>query len=850
MIYQSKDFLPFMKDISDYNAKLSALYEKWENARLLCEMNCPVQSKTIVPKMVNIQNIFDELHKRLTGTLIEETLKKTSLTLHSAAQVAIDILMRNLFERTADVSFLANDDEIIRFVKAPEDDAEIKERLRKYAEKYSVYQDIILLDSNFKVLANLDDTNDITGRTLQSDELEQVLTAPESCLEIFRETPLLNGKRGHVFLGRIYDGDALVGVLCLVFRFEDEMRRIFSAVTAENSNEIITILDSENTVIASSDENDIPLGIKMQPCRDINDIVCYRGVKYISKTVETNGYQGYMGLEWRAHIMLPLQIAYDEKIGTALNNADQTIVSALLEDSYYFSPDLTEILKKTREVSQMLRRFVYNGQLMDSGDHTSHEIESLKPLFRHIDKVGQLTKSYFDQSIKSLFSTIISSSLSDVQFISFLCADIMDRSLYERANDCRWWALNPTFKEMLAKDSLSEKDTEKLTAVLGSIHSLYTVYDNLFLYNREGRIVAVSNPSYADNLGDVLHDRYAMNTLANNQEQNYFVSSFKTSKQYKNRNTYIFSASVLHEGTVVGGIGIVFDGELQFRNMLEESLKTKENSFALFVDRKGTILASTHPDLKMGAKWDYMQQCNLSERENTFSALVSYDNAYYTMGCTRSAGYREYKTSDNYRSEIYAVVMEKMSKSTDGFIVSQDADLLDAGVYTFGENDTLLQIAIFVVSGQYYAFAREAVKDVIDPNIIDIPDTSEWTRGVALYNDNALLVVNSGMLLGGEKTQLGRHLLVVDTGSAMIAVEAGDLNNVLDIPQRSVVRIQDFHSASTKSMVEGIISVGEGAQQNNIILLNHKSILEKVSKRVLDADLVKYQNYIKKQRKS
>ena len=624
------------------------------------------------------------------------------------------------------------------------------------------------------------------------------------------------------------------------------MASIFKAIEDENNVSVISVIDSTNTVIASSDENHIPLGITMKPSTDINEIVYYRGVKYISRTVETNGYQGYMGLEWRAHIMIPLNIAFDEKVSKIIKSVDQNIVNALLEDSYYFSPDLTEILTRTREVNHMLRRFVYNGQLMNSAEENSHELESLKPLFRHIDKVGQLTKSYFDKSIKSLFATIISSSLSDVQFLSSLCIDIMDRNLYERADDCRWWALNSTFKEILSKEIFSESDIKKLTSILEYLNSLYTVYKNLFLFDREGRIIAVSNQAYADNISDVLHDKYIRNTLANTEEQNYFVSSFKSSKQYKNRPTYIYGASITNNGVTVGGIGIVFDGETQFRTMLDESLKTKENSFALFVDNKSNIIASTNPNLKVGSKWDFMQNINVSEFGDSYATLISYENAYYAVGYTKSNGYREYKNSDNYKNEVYAVVLEKLSKSTDNCISTQDTELLDMGIHAFKDGEIVKQIAIFVVNGQYYAFDQDDVKDVIDPNIIKIPESSEWTRGVVLYNNNAVLVINSGMLLGGESSSQPNHLIIVKTDDNYIAVEANDLNTVLEVPQNSIIRIQEFHSAATRSMVEGIVSIGIEEQKNNVILLNSKAIIEKVSKQTLDEDLIKYQEYIKK----
>ena len=51
-----------------------------------------------------------ELH----GALIETRERETAVELGTRAQIAIDILIRNLFERTADVGFLAEDGAIKR----------------------------------------------------------------------------------------------------------------------------------------------------------------------------------------------------------------------------------------------------------------------------------------------------------------------------------------------------------------------------------------------------------------------------------------------------------------------------------------------------------------------------------------------------------------------------------------------------------------------------------------------------------------------------------------------------------------------------------------------------------------
>ncbi|MEB0284817.1 hypothetical protein, partial [Sphingomonas sp. 10B4] len=61
--------------------------------------------------------------------------------------------------------------------------------------------------------------------------------------------------------------------------------------------------------------------------------------------------------------------------------------------------------------------------------------------------------------------------------------DIMDRNLYERANDCRWWALTPDIQLLMAdafiNGEMGDDDTQVITRILESINALYTAYSRL-----------------------------------------------------------------------------------------------------------------------------------------------------------------------------------------------------------------------------------------------------------------------------------------------------------------------------------------------------------------------------------
>ncbi|MFA9238639.1 MAG: hypothetical protein ACEQSQ_01970 [Candidatus Paceibacteria bacterium] len=109
------------------------------------------------------------------------------------SQVAIDILIRNLFERTADIGFLATDDDIRNFIQnyvsIYNDDSvilrqNIQNRFKEYVSKYSVYFDIVLLDTHGKVMVRLND--EIKTEKVDLSFVQKVLNSNEDYVETYK----------------------------------------------------------------------------------------------------------------------------------------------------------------------------------------------------------------------------------------------------------------------------------------------------------------------------------------------------------------------------------------------------------------------------------------------------------------------------------------------------------------------------------------------------------------------------------------------------------------------------------------------------------------------------------------
>ena len=111
-------FSPYIHSVTQCKDILRDLNGTWSLISAIAEISCPKEAATILPAMEATKIGFGDLESKLTSQLVSEEIKKTCLELESKAQVSIDILVRNLYERTADIGFLATNADICNFVQA------------------------------------------------------------------------------------------------------------------------------------------------------------------------------------------------------------------------------------------------------------------------------------------------------------------------------------------------------------------------------------------------------------------------------------------------------------------------------------------------------------------------------------------------------------------------------------------------------------------------------------------------------------------------------------------------------------------------------------------------------------
>lgn len=178
--------------------------------------------------------------------------------------------------------------------------------------------------------------------------------------------------------------------------------------------------------------------------------------------------------------------------------------------------------------------------------------------------------------------------------------EIMDRNLYERTCDVRWWATDSAMVEAAAAPSPAR--CAHAAKRLGVILSAYTVYLDLWLADGTGRIIANGRPDrYPGVCGaSVAGEAWFRDALASRSGDDFAVADIARCTLLGQAPVATYAAAVRENGEahgrVLGVLGIHFDWGPQaeavvrgVRLLPEEAATTR----ALILDARGRVLAAS-----------------------------------------------------------------------------------------------------------------------------------------------------------------------------------------------------------------------------------------------------------------
>ncbi|MDK2062523.1 chemotaxis protein CheW [Aliarcobacter butzleri] len=841
--------IKYIEDVDKYKDELGTLSSSWDMLALLGQLG------DINIDIGKTKENFLNLTSTLLNHLSFQQIKKVTQEMRFKSQVTIDVLIRNLFERTADIGFLATDDDIRLFLenfvsKYDENSLVIKQEIQKkfkeYVSKYSVYFDIVLFDIHGKIVVRLNE--DINLEKVDTSFIQKVLNTSDDYIESYKYHDFLpQYKKSLVYSYKVTksndSGSKDLGVLALCFRFTDEMNAIFGNLVDVKNKECLTILDEDGYVIASSDKEHINLGVKLPIVLNENyKIVSYAGRDYIAKTCETNGYQGFYGLKWYGHIMIPLEYAF---LSDELNSlvVDENIINSMMENEQHFSKELKEVFYNSKTIQDNLIRVIWNGNIVQSKLNSTNR-EFSRALLNEIGITGNKANS----SLDNLNQTIISSILKDCEFLSSLAIDIMDRNLYERANDCRWWALNSYFKEALDDYSTISEKKEEISSILKYINDLYTVYSNLIIFDKNGKIIAVSNEKEQYLIGKILTQDWIEKTLTLKDTSKYCVSKFEKTNLYENESTYIYCSAIRSfkdDNDVVGGIAIVFDSSAQFYTMLDEILpkdiygNKQKGVYAFFTDKNKQIIATTSTNFEVNSYLDIDDSFFKLKNGQNLSRIIEFRGNYYAVGVKCSSGYREYKSAvDDYKNDVLSFVFILIGKANSNVILSHSKTKFLTSQKREFKGETI-ELATFYLGKRLLAVNSKNVIESI--GIEELQESIEMDKknhfkGMVLHKNKLISVLDIRDFVN-EEIEDGtlKNIILVeydkDNVEHCVGLLVSSLETICTVEEKSIQHIQN-HFLGTGTLIESLVDIKDSEDSKIAMLLNIKKLDDNFTKRV------------------
>ena len=211
-----------------------------------------------------------------------------------------------------------------------------------------------------------------------------------------------------------------------------------------------------------------------------------------------------------------------------------------------------------------------------------------------LGKIREQTEALSRQFIERDAIRLVEMSQTLVQLIV--------RNLYERTADVRWWATDEAFYRCMENTEDVAARTHA-TRRLSIINRFYSVYSDLVLADREGRIIANAKPEiYPGITGSSARNHYWFSGgLSTMSGDSYVVDDIFDCPLHNHAPMAVYATAVrrggdLH-GEVLGILGVFFDWSEQSRIIVQDepnlSPEEWQRSRVLLLDNKSRVIASS-----------------------------------------------------------------------------------------------------------------------------------------------------------------------------------------------------------------------------------------------------------------
>lgn len=546
-------------------------------------------------------------------------------------------------------------------------------RLEDINNSYTLYRDLVIADSEGFIIANSnsDRRSVVLGMSVKEEDWFVKALNTKNGTEYFAQD--ICKSRVEDQLSLVYstavrensdENGSVTGAMGVFFDFQGEAKIILEEYMPLDENGSILdgcysmFTNSKGKIIASTDESILEVGESAHIPRKnrvlddggaMNSYLIFEGIDSAVFSSRTDGYLDYRGLGWSSHVIIPKSHIFenDTDIDTYNISPEELLNSKII-------PDINkQTYRKVQDDKESIQLISLNGIVFAS--KLGKRGGALGPIFNQITKSGDYVTSRMEDLLKEMANGELRLNLKALENFSKQAIDLIDRNLFERSADIRWWATDEYFWKALLDPS--EENFIKAGNRLKVINGSYTMYRNLVLSDANGDIRACSRTELKNelskiNVSDQAWFQMGMRTTFSSE---YAVQDVASSNLEKNKErSLIYSGGVRsngnREGDTIGVLGILFDWDTEAKKILQTCLPKDrqgiiiEGSAAIYTNSLFEIIETTDEErFPVGMKLDLPDQISDLKVGDTVSGVLEYQEKRFIFGSSRTKGYREYE---------------------------------------------------------------------------------------------------------------------------------------------------------------------------------------------------------------
>jgi len=607
---------------------------------------------------------------KLASVIENKSVSIKGNRLVNLALTNIRLVDRSLFERAADIRWWATDGILIKSLSDDNNEGfvEAENRLAEIMKSYSVYYDLILCDVSGNCKATGESKFGLSGRSLYDKLWFKTTMDTENGTEYGFQTvhhsPSINDYTV-VFSCKVHEGGdpqrKAIGVLAAVFKWREFAQRILNetALTEEEKAKTrILLCDDSGNILADTKEKILQERLNFKEKIDLFKkekgftVEKKKDKLQLISHALSPGFEGYTSTEWHSLIIQDLEMkSCDTNYSNSKDNDDSLdsvteLVVNLAKETEKATGEINNINDQTQVLS--LNAAIEAAKVGDEGRGFGVISGFLGDLSRNTADITNSMYSKTQKKISRLNEYLLTNSRQirgdKLASLSLTNVDLIDRALYERTADVRWWATDQSLVKSL--ELKTEENRNFLITRLRTILQYYTVYEEIIVTDNDGTVIA--NGSNSNVLGSQVADSdwfQSVKKTTNGEE--YSFDLLKTKEDRKEKIRLVFSCKVHKHGEisreVIGVLAIVFKWEQFAETIFNEiplSDSEKRNTSLFITDGKGDFLAQIDRNDGKITKEDLL---TLFKETKNFD-IISKDESTFLSGHAASVGYEGFST--------------------------------------------------------------------------------------------------------------------------------------------------------------------------------------------------------------